>query len=247
MESFPFNHLPTELRLEIWIVALHAWVRRRLVPEQNLCIFPTLDLVASPLFAVNTESRETAMAFYSLRLDIYRRASAPGPYNPAPLAPPLLPVDGGIAGEDIVRRAANEAAPPEELWRGAVYLVPDFDVLISMYPLTQLYGPNDMRFFGTFDPALAFDMSDQSKSLTWRHASTAMSWAESARFRAHPNHWCLMRFAAKQGASVEDWVALRDWLRGFGMLEFMKACEFLRRMRVNTRAYDIVFDGYRYG
>ncbi|KAI0407866.1 hypothetical protein F4802DRAFT_490677 [Xylaria palmicola] len=110
---FPFNQLPAELRLAIWGFAVQAAARRRRVVEQSLRVFPTLDLVASPFFSVNIESREAAQSFYSVRLDVYRRA--PGD-EPQP--------------EDASR-------PPDH--RGFVYLSPALDDIVSVYQRAALY------------------------------------------------------------------------------------------------------------
>ncbi|KAI0116509.1 hypothetical protein GGR51DRAFT_320558 [Nemania sp. FL0031] len=113
--SFPFNQLPPELRLEIWRFALQADARRRRVVEQNFQVFPTLDLVASPFFSVNTESREEARAFYSVRLEVYRRVSESG-------EPPSI-----------------EYVPQSLDYRGLIYLSPEVDDMVSMYRRAALY------------------------------------------------------------------------------------------------------------
>ncbi|KAI8949351.1 hypothetical protein F4801DRAFT_591220 [Xylaria longipes] len=112
---FPFNQLPTELRLEIWSFAVQADAQRRRFVEQNLQVFPTLDLVASPFFSVNTESREIVQTFYPIRLEVYRRYE-PGSQEAA---------------------AAAAGRPPDR--RGFVYLSPELDDMVSVYRRATLY------------------------------------------------------------------------------------------------------------
>ncbi|KAI0440698.1 hypothetical protein F4803DRAFT_459522 [Xylaria telfairii] len=112
---FPFNQLPTELRLEIWSFAMQAEARRRRFVEQNFQVFPTLDLVASPFFSVNAESREIVRSFYPVRLEVYRR------YEP----------------QSEEEAAAAAARPPDR--RGVVYLSPELDDMVSVYRRATLY------------------------------------------------------------------------------------------------------------
>ncbi|KAI0970798.1 hypothetical protein F4678DRAFT_103945 [Xylaria arbuscula] len=111
---FPFGRLPTELRLEIWGFAVSATAQRRRVVEQNFQVFPTLDLVASPLFSVNTESREVARSFYPVRLEVYRRNT----YR--------------TRSEDDAPRE-----PPDS--KGFVHLCPELDDIVSVYQRVALY------------------------------------------------------------------------------------------------------------
>ncbi|KAF2971508.1 hypothetical protein GQX73_g2091 [Xylaria multiplex] len=113
MMPFPFGRLPPELRLEIWDFAVWANARPRRVVEQNLQVYPTLDLVASPLFSVNSESREIALSFYPVRLEVYRR----DPENEA-------------QSEDTSR-------PPGS--RGFIYLSPELDDIVSVHQRAAIY------------------------------------------------------------------------------------------------------------
>ncbi|KAJ2977534.1 hypothetical protein NUW58_g7781 [Xylaria curta] len=124
--SFPFNQLPPELRLEIWSLAMQVDARRRRVVEQSFHVFPTLDLVASPLFAVNAESREAARAFYPVRLEVYRRPP------PGSEPPPQY-------GEDTA--AAQQLARDDDDYRGCVYLSPALDDLVSVFNRATLGRP----------------------------------------------------------------------------------------------------------
>ncbi|KAI1747871.1 hypothetical protein F4782DRAFT_519689 [Xylaria castorea] len=113
--SFPFNQLPTELRLQIWGFAVQADARQRRFIEQNSQVFPTLDLVASPFFSVNTESREIVRSLYPVRLEVYRR------YEP-----------------QCEEAAAAMAARPADR-RGFIYLSPELDDMVSVYRRATLY------------------------------------------------------------------------------------------------------------
>ncbi|KAI1127602.1 hypothetical protein F5Y10DRAFT_242579 [Nemania abortiva] len=113
--SFPFNQLPPELRLEIWRFAVRADARRRRVVEQNFQVFPTLGLLPSPFFSVNTESRETALAFYSVHLEVYRQ----------------VPESGGPPSVEDVPRPLD--------YRGLIYLSPEVDDMVSVYRRAALY------------------------------------------------------------------------------------------------------------
>ncbi|KAI0455136.1 hypothetical protein F5B21DRAFT_503689 [Xylaria acuta] len=115
---FPFNQLPTELRLEIWSFAVQAEARQRRFIEQNFQVFPTLDLVASPFFSVNAESREIVRSFYPVRLEVYRR------YEPQ--------------SEEAAAVAATVASRPADR-RGFVYLNPKLDDMVSVYRRATLY------------------------------------------------------------------------------------------------------------
>ncbi|KAI1266178.1 hypothetical protein F5Y18DRAFT_23077 [Xylariaceae sp. FL1019] len=205
-----FAILPTELRWEIWCLALQANARRRLVAEQNLRIFPTLDLVASPLFYANIESREAARVFYRVRVDVYRRGRG----------------DGGLVAGD---------------YRGVLYLRPELDAMICMHPRTQIRSANDLKFFGNLDPGLVFDHSDASKRAAWRHTTVCLGEDERRGFRRTPNHWCLLTQAARRD---QDWEELGSWLRTFGEVEYKRARELLRSMRINTWEFAQVFGWY---
>ncbi|KAI0147727.1 hypothetical protein GGR57DRAFT_475708 [Xylariaceae sp. FL1272] len=213
-----FAILPTELRWEIWSMALQSNARRRLVAEQNLRIFPTLDLVASPLFSVNSESREAARVFYRVRVEVFRRTQ----HHDRPDATGVDPLD----------------------YRGVVYLSPELDAMISMHPRTEIRGPSDLRFFGNLDPGLEFDHSDRSKVAAWGHWSADMGEETRARFRRTPNHWCLLTQAARRQTRVQDWAELRDWVVGFGPGEERRARELLKSMRINTWEFAQVFGWY---
>ncbi|KAI0466337.1 hypothetical protein F4859DRAFT_497790 [Xylaria cf. heliscus] len=113
---FPFNQLPTELRLEIWTFAVQADARPRRFVEQNSQVFPTLDLVASPFFSVNTESREIVRTFYPVRLEVYRR------YEP-----------------QCEEEAASSGTLRALDHRGFVYLSPELDDMVSVYRRATLY------------------------------------------------------------------------------------------------------------
>ncbi|KAI0427006.1 hypothetical protein F5Y09DRAFT_45240 [Xylaria sp. FL1042] len=115
--SFPLDRLPPELRLEIWGFAVLATARRRRVVEQNFQVFPTLDLVASPLLSVNIESREVSQSFYSIRLEVYRRIPA-------------------HKAESEDNSAQPRQAPDH---RGFVYLCPALDDIVSVYQRVALY------------------------------------------------------------------------------------------------------------
>ncbi|RWA13858.1 hypothetical protein EKO27_g1273 [Xylaria grammica] len=113
MTPFPLGQLPPELRLEIWGFAVSAHARRRRVVEQNLQVYPTLDLVASPFFSVNTESREVARSFYPICLEVYRR-------------PPQWMLD-----EEPVTYPSD--------YRGLIYLSPEMDEVVSVYGRAAIY------------------------------------------------------------------------------------------------------------
>ncbi|KAI0831592.1 hypothetical protein F5Y06DRAFT_307732 [Hypoxylon sp. FL0890] len=68
-----FSKLPLEIRLQIWRMALHQETEKRfvIVDVMERFVYPMRRLI-SPLLAVNTESRETAMAFFNLKLDVHR-------------------------------------------------------------------------------------------------------------------------------------------------------------------------------
>ncbi|KAH6655731.1 hypothetical protein BKA67DRAFT_657653 [Truncatella angustata] len=72
--GFPqFPDLPAELRMVIWIYALHKESACRLVPllDENKCqVLPHKGLV-SPFLTVNSESRCEALKFYTLSLALY--------------------------------------------------------------------------------------------------------------------------------------------------------------------------------
>ncbi|KAI0193705.1 hypothetical protein EV127DRAFT_423989 [Xylaria flabelliformis] len=116
--SFRFNQLPTELRLQIWSFAVQADARQRRFIEQNSQVFPTLDLVASPFFSVNAESREIVRSFYPVRLEVYRR------YEPQ--------------SEEAATAAAAAVAHPTDR-RGFIYLSPKLDDMVSVYRRATLY------------------------------------------------------------------------------------------------------------
>ncbi|KAI1351831.1 hypothetical protein F5Y01DRAFT_104522 [Xylaria sp. FL0043] len=71
MKPFPFNDLPTELRLDIWDHALLAESKNRMILVDGLrrTIYPT-KLLVSPFLQVNHESREQAKRFYSHRVRV---------------------------------------------------------------------------------------------------------------------------------------------------------------------------------
>ncbi|KAI1351907.1 hypothetical protein F5Y01DRAFT_106515 [Xylaria sp. FL0043] len=117
--SFPFDRLPPELRLGLWGFAVSATARRRRVVEQDFQVFPTLDLVASPLLFVNPESREVSQSFYSVRLEVHRRISS------------QLAQSEGDGNDAQLRRAPNH--------RGYVYLCPELDDIVSVYQRAALY------------------------------------------------------------------------------------------------------------
>ncbi|KAI8634311.1 hypothetical protein F5Y19DRAFT_208087 [Xylariaceae sp. FL1651] len=222
--SFAFDRLPAELRLEIWAYAVQSSARRRLVAEQNLQVSPTLDLVASPLFSVNSESREVVRSFYSVRLGVYRRTSRPSLYSTA------------AQGNDPY---AQDVLHHED-YRGVIYLSPELDNMVSMHPRTELRGPNDMKFFGNYDPELEFDRSERSKAAAWQHRTAPMSEETRQLFHRIPNQWCLLRHAS-QRLQVQDWVEVREWMMTFGEDEYRKALGFLQSVRINTWEFAHVF------
>ncbi|KAK8062879.1 hypothetical protein PG997_014976 [Apiospora hydei] len=74
MSTFPqFSRLAPELRMMIWKEALKNETQDRiaLVHRDSLRIVPSKSLV-SPLMAVNQESREVALTYFDVRLDIVR-------------------------------------------------------------------------------------------------------------------------------------------------------------------------------
>ncbi|KAI3323657.1 hypothetical protein HD806DRAFT_495178 [Xylariaceae sp. AK1471] len=235
---FPFDRLPTELRLEIWAFAVQSDARRRLVIEQNFQVFPTLDLVASPFFSVNIESREAVRSFYPIRLEVFRR-STPRP-NPS--------LNYNYNNPTAAAASENENGPqqsqrPAEDYRGVVYLSPALDTMVSVHPRTELLGLNDMNFFGNFrDPAteLVVDRSERSKTTAWRHRSTPMSEETRRLFRRYPNRWCLLRHASRR-LRVHDWLEVHDWLSTFGGDEYRSALGLLRSMRINSLEFTQVF------
>ncbi|KAI1311820.1 hypothetical protein F5Y03DRAFT_342481 [Xylaria venustula] len=101
-------------RLEIWGFAVSATAQRRRVVEQNFQVFPTLDLVASPLFSVNRESREVAGSFYPVRLKVYRR----NPYR--------------TRSEDDASREPLDS-------KGFVHTCPELDDIVSVFQRVALY------------------------------------------------------------------------------------------------------------
>ncbi|KAI2632417.1 hypothetical protein GGR54DRAFT_34601 [Hypoxylon sp. NC1633] len=72
-----FSDLATELRLQIWEVALQQESEKRLVillnGNSHRFVCPMRRLV-SPFLAVNRESRSAGKAFYNLILEVYRRS-----------------------------------------------------------------------------------------------------------------------------------------------------------------------------
>ncbi|KAI1262860.1 hypothetical protein F5Y18DRAFT_438669 [Xylariaceae sp. FL1019] len=73
MEGFTvFQMFPTELRLDIWELALaEETSSKRLVILHDLRAIPRKKL-CSPLLSVNTESRRCALKLYSIKLSIYQ-------------------------------------------------------------------------------------------------------------------------------------------------------------------------------
>jgi hypothetical protein len=252
--SFPFDRLPPELRLEIWAFAVQSDAQRRLVIEQSFQVFPTLDLIASPLFSANTESREAAQSFYPVCLEVYRRTSfRPNPslyYHPIPTTPTSTPTPTPTS-----TTPGNEPSPPQDDvavasaarrqrrdvdYRGVVYLSPELDNIVSVHPRTQLCGLNDMNFFGNYDPELVFDRSERSKTTALRHRTAPMEEDTRRLFRRFPNRWCLLWHASKQ-LQVQDWVDVHDWMLAFGEDEYCSAVGLLRSMRINSWEFAQVF------
>ncbi|KAI8961657.1 hypothetical protein F5Y11DRAFT_219808 [Daldinia sp. FL1419] len=125
-----FASLPAELRLEIWDLALHREARDRLLiisqtknapikDESPLCLLP-LKHHASPLLAVNSESRYQAKAFYTAKLDVYEVPR--------------------ISKEELSRNTKrsyqvqyiNKAIETTSIVKGSVYLSPEYDFFVSV-------------------------------------------------------------------------------------------------------------------
>lgn len=65
-----FGNFPPELRLKVWHIFLEDEARSRRVLLWDGRVMPFAHL-ASPLLRVNVETRETALKFYSTKVDIY--------------------------------------------------------------------------------------------------------------------------------------------------------------------------------
>ncbi|KAJ3578916.1 hypothetical protein NPX13_g1648 [Xylaria arbuscula] len=71
-EFQPFPKLPTELRFEIWKIAILDHSQDRLVPliERTYSVIPTPYLACSPFLSVSRESRQVAIRLYPIRLSV---------------------------------------------------------------------------------------------------------------------------------------------------------------------------------
>lgn len=183
--------------------------------EQNLQVFPTLSLAASPLFSVNSESREVARSFYPVRLEVYRACL--GDETPEE-----------EEEEDDEKKMMIEAGARMGA-RGLVYLSPARDVLVSVYGRAALH-----------DSELTLERSERSKMTAWLHRTRPMSEETGRLFRRHPDRWCLTRYASAH-LSVQDWVEVREWMLAFGEEEYRGARNFLRSMHINTAGFAQVF------
>ncbi|GAP87873.1 hypothetical protein SAMD00023353_1601350 [Rosellinia necatrix] len=221
--SFPFNQLPAELRLEIWIFAVRAGGKRqRRVIEQNLQVFPTLSLAASPLFSVNSESREVARSFYTVRLEVYRRD-------------PRNELTSSSEEEEEAEEEAAELSPPpppdSQDCRGLVYLSPVWDVMVSVYRRAAFH-----------ESELSLEHSERSKMTAWFHRAGPMSKETLRLFHRQPDRWCLTRYASAH-LSVQDWIEVREWILAFEHEQYRGARRLLQSMHINTAAFGQVF-GY---
>ncbi|KAI0875168.1 hypothetical protein GGS24DRAFT_456713 [Hypoxylon argillaceum] len=222
--SFPFNQLPAELRLEIWGFAVRAGAQRRRVVEQNFQVFPTLDLVASPLLSVNMESREVARAFYRVQLEVYRRVSYSAGGSGS---------EGGGEEDADARQQQQQQQQqryPDSHYRGVVYLSPEADDMVSVYRLAAALDDSELSLSG----------SERSKRTARHHRTRRMSEATRGLFRRHPDRWCLTRYASAH-LGAQDWADVHEWMLAFGDDEYRGARRLLRSMRINTAGFAQVF------
>jgi len=244
--------------MEIWAFAVRDAARRRLVVEQNYQIFPTLNLVASPFFSINTESRDAAKSVYRVRLAVYRQMKNCNPiiYVNSPAAQ-AGSADLGTRSDndkfwkeeekDKIKNKdggmdVDEVEEVDDYSRGMVYLNPDLDMMVSLHPRTQLRGLYDMNFFGSHINELVFDRSRRSKMVAWLHQTSATDLDEKTRrtFQRHPNRYCLMRHASER-LQVRDWLEVKEWMEDFGEEEYRSALGLLRSMRINSWEFAKVF------
>ncbi|KAI0198741.1 hypothetical protein F4808DRAFT_462501 [Astrocystis sublimbata] len=222
--SFRFNQLPTELRLEIWTFAVQAGVRPRRFVEQNSQVFPTLDLVAPPFFAVNSESREIARSAYPVRLEVYRRYEA----GQSPTGGEKEKGEAGPgSGSESEGKAARRRRPAED-HRGFVYLNPERDDMVSVYRGATLY-----------DSELTLERSLRSKMTAMCHSTGPMSEETLRLFRRRPDRWCLTRYASLR-LGVQDWTEVHEWMLAFDDAEYRDALRLLRSMRIRTLGFEQV-------
>ncbi|KAI1365839.1 hypothetical protein F5Y08DRAFT_164246 [Xylaria arbuscula] len=107
-EFHPFPKLPTELRLEIWKIAILDHSQDRLVPllGRIYSVIPTPYVACSPFFSVSRESRQVAIRLYPIRLSVTLDAAALG---------------NGYTGLDIVASCRKP---------GAIYVSDKLDVFV---------------------------------------------------------------------------------------------------------------------
>ncbi|KAI1821198.1 hypothetical protein F4861DRAFT_542162 [Xylaria intraflava] len=224
--SFAFKQLPPELRLEIWGIAVQTNARQRLVIEHKSQVFPTRNLVTSAFFSVNAESREVATAFYPVRLAVYRRRGSPESRAYELLAPESVP--------------DTEGTPRPEDCSGAVYLRPELDTIISIYPRAELRGISNITILGNYSKGMAMDHAERSMAAAWHQRAEAMSRDTLRLFHRVPDKLCLMRYAAGR-LGVRDWMAVDEWLLEFGEEEHRTVLGLLRSMRLNSSEFVQVF------
>ncbi|KAI1108529.1 hypothetical protein F5Y14DRAFT_82461 [Nemania sp. NC0429] len=238
LAAFPFNRLPAELRLEIWSFAIRADARRRRVVEQNLQVFPTLDLAASPFLSVNIESREAARAFYPVRLEVYYRrlpeCEAQGQEQEQEQQRPEAEAEGeGQTHTQPQPQTQQQPLPLLQLqpadYRGLVYLSPALDDMVSVYRRAALY-----------ESELALERSERSRMTAWRHGTRPMSEETRWLFRRYPDRWCLTRYASAY-LDTRDWLEVHEWMLTFGEEGYRGARRLLRSMRINTPGFANVF------
>ncbi|KAI1461459.1 hypothetical protein F4805DRAFT_283671 [Annulohypoxylon moriforme] len=118
MDKFP--HLPPELRHYIWDFALRQEAHDNifiLCPLESSNRGPRilpLKYQASPLLSVNYESRKRALAFYSVKLDVFKTPGAPG----------------GLAGtSDLTKRWWFHDLGQVDDPRGTLYISPQWNTL----------------------------------------------------------------------------------------------------------------------